>query len=87
MSEFAQPVAAAMASDADGNVDMDIDGDEDAEGVHKVEESGVGRGMEAATRCAVCGGCENEEEVLLCDERDCSNEVHMHCLQVHSGSS
>lgn len=36
------------------------------------------------TSCAVCGGSENEDQVLLCDGEDCSNEIHIYCLQVTS---
>jgi hypothetical protein len=34
------------------------------------------------TSCAVCGGSENEDQVLLCDGEDCPNEIHLYCLQV-----
>lgn len=37
-----------------------------------------------ATSCAVCGGSENEDQVLLCDGEDCPNEIHLYCLQVRA---
>ena len=32
------------------------------------------------TECAICGGSEDEERILLCDGNNCSNEIHMSCL-------
>ena len=30
--------------------------------------------------CAICGGRENEDYILLCDGENCGNEAHMYCL-------
>jgi PHD-finger len=33
------------------------------------------------TICSVCGGNEEEDLVLLCDGKGCTNEIHMYCLK------
>jgi PHD-finger len=42
--------------------------------VMELEDIGV-------TICSVCGGNEEEDLVLLCDGKGCTNEIHMYCLK------
>ena len=35
----------------------------------------------ASTTCAVCGGSDSEDLILLCDGRGCKHEIHMFCLK------
>jgi PHD-finger/PWWP domain len=32
------------------------------------------------TNCAICGGSDHDDAVLLCDGEGCKNEIHMFCL-------
>lgn len=44
---------------------------------HAIADNASENYVDAITTCAVCGGGNDEDVILICDGENCKNEVHM----------